>query len=93
MDTLTAISTLQAVFNGNISLLAGYVAQNDALKIAIDQLKGILDTPSADLAKTNDIITTLNTRVDTLNDQVAILNDQLIVITKARDDALAQPTM
>jgi chromosome segregation ATPase len=49
MDTTTALSTLQSYTNNLTSSISGVQAQQAAIEVAIQQLQGLLNTPSADL--------------------------------------------
>lgn len=49
MDTQTAINTLTALLNTVEGNVIAYNAQSDAIKTALQQLQGILNTPNTDL--------------------------------------------
>jgi len=49
MTTETAIQTLTAMLETINGQVTGLTAQSKALQVALDQLNGILNTPSADL--------------------------------------------
>lgn len=67
MDTKTAISTLTSLKATVDSNVAGYTAQSQALQVALDQLNGVLNTPTVDLQEADATIATLEaTPIDTI---------------------------
>lgn len=70
MDTPTAIQILQALAQQLRGDANGKNAQADSIDIAINQLQGILDTPSVDLVEANETIASLM-------EEKAILQDRL----------------
>lgn len=80
MDTPTAISQLETL-SQNLGAQSGILAtQKTAVDIAVSQLKGLLDTPSADLI----------TEKEAHTNDVAALTSEKSALSVAYDNALAE---
>lgn len=82
--TLEAIQSLTGIKNNLKDELNGKQAQLDSVNLAISQLEGILDTPSADLAASDEALGAtkeelLKTKANLVkaNDRIAVLEAQV----------------
>jgi hypothetical protein len=92
MQTSEAIAILTNRRDSNNGEMSNRSNENTAIDIAIAQLKGILDTPSADLiaektAHTNDVatLTSEKSALATAYDNALIEKDALITESLAKD--------
>lgn len=66
MDTATAIATLQTLSENLDAQITQLTTEKQAVDIAVAQLQGTLNTPSADLAEAESTISELQGEVTTL---------------------------
>ena len=92
MDTQTALNTLTALQTGNNALIAGYQAQNQALQVAIDQLNGILNTPSADLTEAKTALATAQQAQTDLQSQLDTASATLAANRMTPPDTITEAT-
>lgn len=77
MTTQEAIDTLNTVITGLRNSMNGETKQIEAYQLAIDQLKGLLDTPSQDLIAATQQRQALEAERTELRNQIASLQNQL----------------
>jgi len=66
MNTQEAIETLSTASQNLGAQITLFTTQKESVDIAIAQLHGILDTPSADLIKANNAIVSLSAEIEEL---------------------------